>query len=26
VIKSQARPEQLVNAVPSWLIGEPALH
>jgi CheY-like chemotaxis protein len=26
VVKSQARPEQLVNAVPSWLIGEPALH
>ncbi len=26
VVKSQARPEQLVNAVPSWLQGEPALH
>ncbi|MFY9614838.1 MAG: response regulator, partial [Candidatus Dormiibacterota bacterium] len=26
VVKSQARPEQLVNALPSWLKGEPALH
>jgi CheY-like chemotaxis protein len=26
VVKSQARPEQLVNAVPSWLVGKPALH
>jgi CheY-like chemotaxis protein len=26
VVKSQARPEQLVNAVPSWLRGEPAIH
>jgi CheY-like chemotaxis protein len=26
VVKSQARPEQLVNAVPMWLRGEPALH
>jgi CheY-like chemotaxis protein len=26
VVKSQARPEQLVKAVPSWLLGEPALH
>jgi CheY-like chemotaxis protein len=26
VVKSQARPEQLVSALPSWLKGEPALH
>jgi len=26
VVKSQARPEQLVNAIPSWLRGEPAIH
>jgi CheY-like chemotaxis protein len=26
VVKSQARPEQLVAALPSWLKGEPALH
>ncbi|HXO66748.1 MAG TPA: response regulator [Candidatus Dormibacteraeota bacterium] len=26
VVKSQARPEQLVNALPSWLRGEPAIH
>jgi CheY-like chemotaxis protein len=26
VVKSQARPEQLVNALPSWLKGEPAIH
>ena len=26
VVKSQARPEQLVNALPLWLKGEPALH
>jgi CheY-like chemotaxis protein len=26
VVKSQARPEQLVDAIPLWLIGEPALH
>ncbi|MDP9326112.1 MAG: response regulator, partial [Candidatus Dormibacteraeota bacterium] len=26
VVKSQARPEQLVNALPNWLKGEPALH
>ena len=26
VVKSQARPEQLVSALPSWLRGEPALH
>ncbi|MEA2645069.1 MAG: hypothetical protein QOE92_152, partial [Chloroflexota bacterium] len=26
VVKSQARPEQLVNALPHWLKGEPALH
>ncbi|HEY8740982.1 MAG TPA: response regulator, partial [Candidatus Dormibacteraeota bacterium] len=26
VVKSQARPEQLVNAVPLWLEGKPALH
>jgi CheY-like chemotaxis protein len=26
VVKSQARPEQLVNALPQWLKGEPALH
>ena len=26
VVKSQARPEQLVNALPYWLRGEPALH
>jgi CheY-like chemotaxis protein len=26
VVKSQARPEQLVNALPLWLEGKPALH
>ena len=26
VVKSQARPEQLVNALPLWLKGMPALH
>ena len=26
VVKSQARPEQLVNALPAWLKGEPAIH
>ena len=26
VVKSQARPEQLVNAIPLWLEGKPALH